>query len=187
MLLFEKWAWHILFPLAPGICLLRRRLLYFLWRLRVFTVWTACPGSVVNCAVGWPAGVDCAGGSDADDSESVLSVLSAKMKSSVLALQLRSADESLLDEASLWEESSVTTSFCVLNFSISSVRAEKSDHGCRESWEVENVSEWIGVPGEEGGDGTLLGGSSWSLAVSKCRTGGAALESNLERRAEITA
>lgn len=93
-----------------------RRLLYFLWRLRVFTVCTACLGSVVASAVGWLAGVDCAGGSNADDSESVLSVLSAKTKSSVLALHHTSADKSLLDEVSLWDESSVTASFCVLNF-----------------------------------------------------------------------
>lgn len=162
----------LLLPMAPGICLLDKRLLYFLWR--VFKLLTARLGSAVTSADSWAAGV-------ANDFESVLSVCPTKIKFSELVVSLLSAG--LVDEVSLCSTSPVPPSSRI--FSISSVRAARRDHCCGESWE--GCWGWLGVPGEEWGDGASLWGSSWRLMVSRCKTGGAALASTLERRVVITA
>lgn len=176
--------WYILFPPAPGICLLWRRLLYFLRRLRVFTA-VCVRSAVVSVTVG-PTVVDCTRGTSAEYFNSVLSPFVTKVKSSEVELQFASAEGSLdLDEmVSALDASSVTISSCVFLFWISLISATRSDHGCCGSWEEEE--DWSGASVEEVGDGGISGGSSWRLTESKCKTGGAALESSLERRAEIT-
>lgn len=180
----EQLVWHIPFPLGPGICLLWRRLLCFLCGYKVFTACPACLGSAVvsmpaPSVTSWLTVVDCIGSGNSEDFKSPSST---KVKSSEVELHFTSVGASL----SLCDASSVKISSCVPDFWISFISAARRDQGCWDSWEEDGGSACTDAPVEEAGNRGLMGGSSWRLTVSKCRIGGAALEFNLERRAEIT-
>ena len=160
-----NWVWHVLFPLAPGICLLRRRLLYFLWRLLGFTAFTVCLGSAVMslCSPSvtvWTTVVGWTGTGDTRVCNSVPSPVSTKVKSSDVALHVTSGKASLLDEVSLWDASFGTISSCVLNCSISFIKAFRSDHGSRDS-SLDEEAAWSGLPEEDVGKRGTMGDSFW--------------------------
>lgn len=170
--IYKKWVvWCLLFPLLPDVCLLRGRLLYFLWRFKVCPafVTTACGCVRVLCVTA----AICSGGNKLKDSNLVPSACLRTGRSSEVALH--------------WNVSpSVTSSSWVLNFWISFTGDAEGDQGfCNSRLVVEELLS-NGAPEGETGTLGLLRSSSWSSLVSKCRTWGAALEFILERIAEIT-
>lgn len=168
---------RILFPLAPAVCLMWRRLLYFLWRLKGLSA--VCLESAVSVGVlsvaGWTTVVD-----------SVPSPFSENVKSSDAALHFTLGEASSLNEVSLCDLSSAAIPLCVLSFLTSFIRAVRSDQDFGDSQEEGSGLVWSGAPVERVRKDGLLGGSSWWSTASKCRMGGAALESSLDRRAEMT-
>lgn len=109
----ETWVRCLLFPLLPDVCLLRRRLLCFLWRFKVCPAFMATAGGCVR-ALSVTAAV-CSAGSKSKASNSILLPCLRKEESSEVGLHLKVSP-------------SVTSSPWVLKF-CSFIRAVERDLG----------------------------------------------------------
>lgn len=117
----ETWVRCLLFPLLPDVCLLRRRLLCFLWRFKVCPAFMATAGGCVR-VLSVTAGV-CSTGSKSKVSNSIPSSCLRKEESSEVGLLSKVSP-------------SVTSSPWVLKF-FSFIRAVERDQGFWDSQLVE--------------------------------------------------
>lgn len=117
----EMCVWCLLFPLLPDVCLLRRRLLCFLWRFKVCPAFMAAGGCVWALSV---TAAVCSAGSKSKASNSIPSPCLRKEESSEVGLLLKVSP-------------SVTSSPWVLKF-CSFIRAVERD---QDFWDSQLVEE----------------------------------------------